>query len=1417
MKINLLQIGTENLAPSAASSTGTTNGADFVLMLAECMGRNRPSSGVTAGAGDSQSNAAPLIPIPFNNAEFRSITTCSGKINGDQSTTSVQDKSVPLLSEQNGVAVNWTATISRGIEGGQVFIQMTPTGNKTGESTPGSEILVQLTGNTASCNTGNTGNEADDSSETESDDLSGLASGMPVLVLSPDMSDPQQVDAILQMFPSLNISEIISSAIGDTSAIEIPGDGSLAINNAGVSVSTGEYPIPDLTLGNRTETDFLPVWPDTAEDISSNVGVSSDSGEMRTQSLSGEIDVSDITESNIPSEQYEDAIPSDVTVSTDTDIRVLRTTRPIQNSPTIQGSSTTEPDTTLSQEDESTGETPSRTILFDTSPEKTTLKRSGYSASITTPGSIGERKESPQGNVSTFETGSMTGKISEASQTSTDEGQITTSATEVVQGSETVDNQIAKISVTRNVEETDGNQNPVFMKTRPAMNKNNETNRISGIESPTSFSNDKTDSTTVDSPRKTIQSTLYNSATQINTHTSSPDTALPTITVFTPDGEKVEMRVIIQPADSGNKKAVLPSDTFPQIQSKLNVAGDLEISSESSLELQSSKETEAVAISDKPAEILIIPAKTVIMGKIIREPDSSVETNISVAIDTESTEVSSQPLNDDFSMTVTSAEEAANALSDEQGASAVINKTIFADTIPRGEKLIPDVSVSGNNHPYESVNGKIIPDMTLSTKELGAPIEELARIASSETAQDTAEKNNSGQTEQVVTDTVESDSWIESTPIVSNKPSGSGKSEDVSGRLIYKVARFESVQGNLYTENVVLPQNDDQFSSQIDTLSESEKTDNNAEFSLGGNSRTSASAPADHAQASYKSEDGFTSSDSGENVAAKGARHIQVEVNEFMRSTEPEAAPTIQVKPEETPSFSLGNVADTVERNDGDEITARSMNAYMPGTARKIHIISLESARAERSMETEPSGDGNALNTENVSTSPMKNDTTQTAMTSGVRTDWFTENGEQTEVTGRQLTSEVGIPSGEDAVTTKTLISSDEITSTQLTESETIDSSAWANTPVSDTETDFSVPGRGEINRSRMEKQSDAGDSGVKTPPVAEQEMPIEMVAENETVANRISVADADPATDVSLQNTVTVNPDATGINSRKNGDGRRSARIHSSETSEEAMEQVNTDVSSARESRIEKRIHHIEQHNAETNSNGETSSEASSTPVDAASVRQSPASAVNSNAFASELFKTSVSGETVSGLSGVEDIAASTGTIDNTGSLKAAKQNSGLSPSLQHLHTPSEYESGILNSVVRQARFMLQRGQSSATITLEPPSLGKLKLEILTENSKITGKIVVESQEVQNIIRNSISDLHESLSQGGLQVESFDVQVGHNDGTDSWARREDYESITKSLRLGRENAASVPEASVSEGLRGKSITTGIGYIDTWM
>jgi hypothetical protein len=100
--------------------------------------------------------------------------------------------------------------------------------------------------------------------------------------------------------------------------------------------------------------------------------------------------------------------------------------------------------------------------------------------------------------------------------------------------------------------------------------------------------------------------------------------------------------------------------------------------------------------------------------------------------------------------------------------------------------------------------------------------------------------------------------------------------------------------------------------------------------------------------------------------------------------------------------------------------------------------------------------------------------------------------------------------------------------------------------------------------------------------------------------------------------------------------------------------------------------------------------------------------------------------------------------------------------------------EQRIIDLVVHHARIMVQDGHVSAIVKLEPPRLGKLKFEIVSDTAKVTCRFFVETAEVKDVIQHTLNDLRTRLGECGLKVDTFDVQVGNNGGMDNWARQEE-------------------------------------------
>ena len=141
-----------------------------------------------------------------------------------------------------------------------------------------------------------------------------------------------------------------------------------------------------------------------------------------------------------------------------------------------------------------------------------------------------------------------------------------------------------------------------------------------------------------------------------------------------------------------------------------------------------------------------------------------------------------------------------------------------------------------------------------------------------------------------------------------------------------------------------------------------------------------------------------------------------------------------------------------------------------------------------------------------------------------------------------------------------------------------------------------------------------------------------------------------------------------------------------------------------------------------------------------------------------------------------------------------------------------------FVDNIVRQAKMLSAGGLNGMVISLDPPSLGHMKLDIVTDNSKITGKIMVESNEVKNLLQNNMSQLRDALSQSGLMVESFDVQVGNNNNSGTWENAENYKSAMKTLRDSRNNLIeNISPQIINDTSSVRNRISGNNLIDFWV
>ena len=119
-----------------------------------------------------------------------------------------------------------------------------------------------------------------------------------------------------------------------------------------------------------------------------------------------------------------------------------------------------------------------------------------------------------------------------------------------------------------------------------------------------------------------------------------------------------------------------------------------------------------------------------------------------------------------------------------------------------------------------------------------------------------------------------------------------------------------------------------------------------------------------------------------------------------------------------------------------------------------------------------------------------------------------------------------------------------------------------------------------------------------------------------------------------------------------------------------------------------------------------------------------------------------------------------------NPGAPGSANATSG--PHAVASEAPAQTEAGLpapkASAVRDQAAYWLGRavrvGRREATITLDPPELGRLRIHLRSEGRTVTARITAELPEVEALLREGVPEIRERLARAGLPVERLVVEA---------------------------------------------------------
>lgn len=106
-----------------------------------------------------------------------------------------------------------------------------------------------------------------------------------------------------------------------------------------------------------------------------------------------------------------------------------------------------------------------------------------------------------------------------------------------------------------------------------------------------------------------------------------------------------------------------------------------------------------------------------------------------------------------------------------------------------------------------------------------------------------------------------------------------------------------------------------------------------------------------------------------------------------------------------------------------------------------------------------------------------------------------------------------------------------------------------------------------------------------------------------------------------------------------------------------------------------------------------------------------------------------------------------------------------------------------IIKQVLDKGKAILDENKSEIRIKLKPEVLGEVLLKVEVEKGVVVAKAMVDNYRVKELLEANIYQLKEGLEEQGLDIKTFEVQVGTNSNFEN-QKREKYSSNGKNKKI---------------------------------
>ena len=119
--------------------------------------------------------------------------------------------------------------------------------------------------------------------------------------------------------------------------------------------------------------------------------------------------------------------------------------------------------------------------------------------------------------------------------------------------------------------------------------------------------------------------------------------------------------------------------------------------------------------------------------------------------------------------------------------------------------------------------------------------------------------------------------------------------------------------------------------------------------------------------------------------------------------------------------------------------------------------------------------------------------------------------------------------------------------------------------------------------------------------------------------------------------------------------------------------------------------------------------------------------------------------------------------TVTANTAVKAVESSKPILP--ENLLARGATEAKIINQIANKMTVRTSGAQNEVQIRLDPPSLGTVRMKIITSGETVRTVIVAENPAVKQVIENNFNQLRDAMGEQGLKLDSFTVTVGGESG----------------------------------------------------